>query len=78
MVDDVLLDGGSGVNAIIDGLRWKLRLLPPQLAPFNLRMADFLFNKPLRIVPSILIKIHGIPYIIAFMVMTNKVVNNIY
>jgi hypothetical protein len=26
MVDDVLLDGGSRVNTIMDGLRWTLRL----------------------------------------------------
>ncbi len=29
MVDIVLLDGRSGVNVIINGLRWKLGLLPP-------------------------------------------------
>ncbi len=36
MVDDILLDGGWGINAINDGLRWILRLPPPQLVPFNL------------------------------------------
>jgi hypothetical protein len=36
MVDDILLEGRSGVNAITNGLRWKLRLAPPQLVPFNL------------------------------------------
>jgi hypothetical protein len=29
MVDVVLLDGGSRVNVITNGLRWKLGLLPP-------------------------------------------------
>jgi hypothetical protein len=56
MVDDVLLDGGSRVNAIIDGLRQKLRLPPPP-PPFNLWMANFSFNKPLGIVPNIMIRI---------------------
>jgi hypothetical protein len=35
MVDDILLDGSLGINAIIDGLRGKLGLLPPQPTPFN-------------------------------------------
>jgi hypothetical protein len=29
MVDDVILDGGSRVNIIIDGLRQKIKLPPP-------------------------------------------------
>jgi hypothetical protein len=41
-------------------------------------MAKFLFNKPLKIVPNIRIKIHGIPYIITFMVMNNKVMDLTY
>jgi hypothetical protein len=77
MVDNILLDGGSGINAIIDGLRWKLRLSPPQLVPFNLRMVDFSFNKPLGIIPNIKIKIYGIQYMVTFMVMNNKVVGNL-
>jgi hypothetical protein len=36
MVDDVLLDGRLGVNAIIDGLKQKLTLPPPKLIPFHL------------------------------------------
>jgi hypothetical protein len=78
MVIDILLDGGLGVNAITDGLRWKLRLPPPQLVPFNLRMVDFSFNKPLGIIPNIRIRIYGIQYIVTFMVMNNKVVNPTY
>jgi hypothetical protein len=53
MVDNVLLDGRLGVNAITNGLRQKLGLPPPQLAPFNLLMVDFSFIKPLGIVPNI-------------------------
>jgi hypothetical protein len=71
MLDDVLLDGGSGMNAIIDGLRCKFGLPPPQPIPFNLRMADFSFNKPLGIIPNIRIKIHGILY----MMTNNKAVD---
>jgi hypothetical protein len=67
MVDDILLDGSSRVNAIIDGLRRKLGLLLPQPTPFNLMMVDFSYNKPL-----------GIPYIVTFTFMNNKVVNPTY
>jgi hypothetical protein len=41
-------------------------------------MVDFSFNKSLGIIPNIRIKIHGISYIITFMVMNNKVVDPTY
>jgi hypothetical protein len=59
MVDVVLLDGRSRVNVITNGLRWKLRLLPPWLAPFNLQMVVFLFSKPLGIIPILGSKFMG-------------------
>jgi hypothetical protein len=55
-VDDVLLDGRLGVNAIINELRQKVGLPLPQPTPFNLRMDVFSFNKPLGIVPNIRIQ----------------------
>jgi len=36
----VLLDGGSGVNIIIEQLGLRLGVPKPKLAPYNLRMAD--------------------------------------
>jgi len=62
------------MNAIIDGLRCKFELPPPQPIPFNLRMVDFSFNKPLGIIPNIRIKIHGILY----MMMNNKAMDPTY
>jgi hypothetical protein len=41
-------------------------------------MADFSFNKPLGIIPNIRIRIHGISYIVTFVVMNNKVVDPTY
>ncbi len=38
MADDVLLDGNSEVNVIMNGLKWKLGLLPHRLTLFNLKM----------------------------------------
>jgi len=56
MLDDVLLDGRLGVNAITNELRQKVGLPLPQPTPFNLRMDVFSFNKPLGIVPNIRIQ----------------------
>jgi hypothetical protein len=35
-------------------------------------MVDFSYNKPLKIIPNIQIRIHGIPYIVTFTFMNNK------
>lgn len=53
VVDDVLLDGDFGMNAIVNGLKWKLGLPPHQHGPFNLKMDNFSYNKPLGIIPNI-------------------------
>ncbi len=66
------------MNAIKDGLKKKLGLTPHQPTPFNLQMVEISFNKPLEIVPNIRIRIHGIPYIITFMVMNNKAIDPMY
>jgi len=39
-VKDVLLDGGSNLNNILESLRKKLGLRRPQLAPFAIMMVD--------------------------------------
>jgi hypothetical protein len=75
VVDDVLLDGDFGMNAIVNGLKWKLGLPPHQLGPFNFKMDNFSYNKPLGIIPNIQNLIHGIPYIITFIVMNNKAID---
>jgi hypothetical protein len=78
MVEDVFLDGRLGLNVITYTSKQKLGFPPPQLAPFNLLMVDFSFIKPLGIVPNIRIKIHGIPYIITFIVMNNMAMDPTY
>ncbi len=40
MNDDVVLDGGFGVNIIIEQLKARLGLLKPKPTPYNLRMAN--------------------------------------
>ncbi len=38
-IEDLLLDGGYGVNIITKQLRLKLGLSKPKLAPYNMKMA---------------------------------------
>jgi hypothetical protein len=40
IIEDVLLDGGSGINIIIEQLRLRLRVPKPKPAPYNLKMAN--------------------------------------
>ena len=46
IVDDVLLDGGFGVNVITEEERRKLGLPKPSPVPFNLKMANGTIAKP--------------------------------
>jgi len=57
----VLLDGGSGVNIIMEKLRVQLGLSKPKLALYNLHMADQTMVKPLGLIKDFKILVHGIP-----------------
>jgi hypothetical protein len=78
IVEDVLLDGGTNVNIIIENLKTKLGLPKPRLAPYHLRMVDQSMTKPLGIIRNLKIHIHGIPYVITFIVLQNNVVDSNY
>ncbi len=39
-IKDVLLDGGFGINIIIEQLKLKFELPKPKPAPYNLKMVD--------------------------------------
>jgi hypothetical protein len=45
LVEDVLLDGGSGVNIITKDLRKTLRLPTAKLTPYILKMANQTLTK---------------------------------
>jgi hypothetical protein len=57
----VLLDGGSGVNIIIEQLRLRLGLPKPKPAPYNLKMADQTITKLVGLIKDLKIYVHGIP-----------------
>jgi hypothetical protein len=74
----VLLDGDSGINIIIEQLRLRLRLPKLKFAPYNLRMANQTTIKRVGLIKNLKIYVHGIPYIIMFIVFQNNVVNYNY
>jgi hypothetical protein len=65
-IEDVLLDGGFGVNIIMKKLRMQLGLSKPKPTPYNLHMANQTIAKPLGLIKELKIFIHGIPYAITF------------
>jgi hypothetical protein len=58
-IDDVLLDGGSGVNIIIEQLRARLGLLKPKPTPYNLWMANQIATKPIGLIKDLRMYVHG-------------------
>jgi hypothetical protein len=58
---------------------WKWLGLPnPKLAPYTPRMVDQTITKPIGLIKDLKIHIHGIPYIITFIIMTNNVLDSNY
>jgi hypothetical protein len=41
----------------------------PTLAPYNLRMANQTTTKPIGLICDLKIYVHGIPYVIAFIIL---------
>ena len=78
IVDDVLLDGGSGVNVITEEKRCKLGLRKPSSAPFNLKMANETIAKPTGLLQDVKIHIHGIPYIVILIVIDCQTIKSDY
>jgi hypothetical protein len=77
-MDDVLLDGGLGVNIIIEDLRKKLGLLIPKHVPYTFKMANQTLTKLVRLIQDLKIHIHNIPYVITFIMMKNNILDNRY
>ena len=78
IVDDVLLDGGSGVNVITEEEHRRLGLPKPSPAPFNLKMANGTIAKPTGLLRDVKIHIHGIPYIVTLTVIDCQTIKSDY
>ncbi len=74
-IDDVLLDGGFGVNIITEQLRLRLRLPKLKLPPYNLRMVDQTTTKLVGLIKDLRIYVHDIFYITTFPIFQNNVVD---
>jgi hypothetical protein len=77
-VEDVLLDGGLGVNNITEDLKKKLWLAILKPAPYTLRMVHKTLTKPIGLIWDLKIHIHGIPYVVTFTLMKNNVLDASY
>ena len=78
VVDDVLLDEGSGVNVITEEERRRLGLPKPSLAPFNLKMANETIAKPTGLLRDVKIHIYCIPYIVTLTVIDCQTIKSDY
>ncbi len=77
-IEDVLLDGGFGINIIIEQLRLRLGLPKLKLAPYNLKMVDQIIIKLVGLIKFLKIYVHDIPYITTFTVLHNNVIDSSY
>ncbi len=74
-IDDVLINGGSRLNIIIENVRVQLGLLKPDPTSYNLCMANQTIAKPLGLIRDLKIFVHGIPYIVTFTIINNNVLH---
>jgi hypothetical protein len=75
-IKNVLLDGGSRVNIINEKLGMQLSLSKSNPTLYNLHMANQTIAKPLGLIKDLKIMVHGIPYIITFIVIQNNVLDS--
>ncbi len=62
----MLLDGGFGINIIIEQLKLRLGFLNLKLTPYNMKMENQTTTKPMGLIRDLKIYVHGIPYITTF------------
>jgi hypothetical protein len=55
-----------------------LGLPKPKPTPYNLKMVDQTTTKPMGLIKDLKIYVHGIPYIIIFIIFYNSVVDSSY
>ncbi len=77
-IDDVLIDGGSRINIIVENLILQLSMSKLSPTPYNLFMADQAIAKPLDLIKNTKIFVHGIPCTITFIVINNNVLDSSY
>ncbi len=74
----MFLDGGFGNNIITKKSKVQLGMSKPKLAPYNMRMGNETITKPLGLIKDLKIIVHGIPYVVTFIVIHNIVLDSDY
>ncbi len=74
----MLIDGGFRVNIIIEELKIQLSLLKPNPTLYNLLMANQTIIKPLGLIRDLNIFVHGIPYMVTFIIINSNVLDFSY
>ncbi len=74
----MLTDGGLRINIIIENLKVQLGLSIPNIVPYNLCMVIQTIAKPLGLIRDLKIFVHGIPYIVTFIIINNNVLDSRY
>jgi hypothetical protein len=74
----VFLDGGFGDNIITKKLKVQLGMSKPKLAPYNMCIANETITKPLGLIKDLKIIVHGIPYVVIFVVIHSIVLDSNY
>jgi hypothetical protein len=77
-IDDVLIDGRSRINIIAEDLKVQLNLSKPNLMLYNMLMVDQIIDKPLGLIKDLKIFVHGIPYMVTFIVINSNVLDSNY
>ncbi len=77
-IENVLLDGDSRVTIIMKKLRVQLGLSKPKPTPYNLPMANQTITKPLGLIKDLKILVHGIPYVVTFIMIQSSVLDSSY
>jgi hypothetical protein len=77
-INDVLIDGGSKVNIITKNLGVQLSLSKPNRTPYNLCMTYQTIAKPFGLIMNMKIFVHGIPYMVTFIIINNIVLDFSY
>ncbi len=75
IIKNVLLDGGSRVNIIIEQLKLRLGLQKFKPTPYNLRMTYQITIKLVGLICDLKIHVRDIPYVIMFIVLQNNVID---
>lgn len=78
IVEDIQIDGGSGVNVVSEDKHERLGLSKPSPAPFNLKIANGSIGRTKGLIWDVEIHIHGIPYIVILKVINSSRVKSDY